>query len=77
MQETQYSKNEHKNEHKNYVCEESFKDTIKDNKIHNSVGCCYCNGSGWIVWKSINNNNLLDLSKQPNIILYTICFKCQ
>jgi hypothetical protein len=60
-----------------YVCAESFKDTIKDSKIHNSVGCYYCNGSGWIVWKSNNNNNLLDLSKQPNIILYTICSKCQ
>ena len=51
---------------------------IHHSKIHNNLECYYCNGSGWIAWKSNNNpNNILDLSKQPNIILYTVCPKCQ
>jgi hypothetical protein len=62
-----------KNAHsaKKYVCEESLKNNIKHSKE-----CYYCNGYGWIVWKS-NKSNILDLSKQPNIILYTSCSKCQ
>ena len=63
---------------KKYVFEESSKITIKYTKAnHNCNGCYYCNGSGWIVWKSNKSNILLDLSKQPNIILYTVCPKCQ
>jgi hypothetical protein len=46
-------------------------------KKNNCIECYYCNGKGWIIWKSNKSNNILDLSKQPNIILYTICSKCQ
>ena len=62
---------------KKYVFEESSKITIKHSNVINCNGCYYCNGSGWIVWKSNKSNILLDLGKQPNIILYTVCPKCQ
>jgi hypothetical protein len=62
---------------KKYVYEESLKHAINRIKTHNCNGCYYCNGTGWIIWKSNNSNNILDLNKQPNIILYTTCFKCQ
>ena len=63
---------------KKYAFEESSKITINRIKTHhNCRDCYYCNGSGWIVWKSNKSNNILDLSKQPNIILYTVCPKCQ
>jgi hypothetical protein len=62
-----------------YVYEESLINNNKHSKIHNCTSCYYCNGTGWIVWKSNNSNtnNILDLNKQPNNILYTICSKCQ
>lgn len=62
---------------KKYAYEESLKNNINHIKTHNCNRCYYCNGSGWIIWKSNNSNNILDLNKQPNIILYTACFKCQ
>ena len=49
----------------------------KHTKIHNIIDCYYCNGLGWIAWKSSNNSMLLHLNPQPKIILYSICVKCQ
>jgi hypothetical protein len=56
-----------------YICEETS-NTIK---THKYVACNYCNNTGWITWKSNNNIMLLDLNKQPTIVLYSICSKCQ
>jgi hypothetical protein len=74
-----------KNQCYNNVSKEIF------NNYNNCSGCYYCNGSGWIAWKSnnninsnnnnnnnnINSNKLLELIKQPTTILYTSCPKCQ
>ena len=61
-----------KNQCYNNVSKEIF------NNYNNCSGCYYCNGSGWIAWKSNSNSNkLLELIKQPTTILYTSCPKCQ
>lgn len=56
-----------------YVCEETSNHT----KTYKYLPCNYCNNTGWIAWKSNNNIILLDLNKQPTIVLYSICSKCQ
>lgn len=57
-----------------------FKEYFKHTKIQNCIGCYYCNSLGWIAWKSKTNssiNKILNLIKQPTIILYSKCTKCQ
>lgn len=57
-----------------YVYEET--DIKAKASQNNHTSCYYCNGTGLIVWKS-KNNMLLNFSKQPTIVLYSVCSKCQ